>query len=174
MLRSGGVSERREVTGWGCTPNRESDCEKMMRNTQIFGSHALGTVKGTTYLCDFSALVQLKTKQKNRLNEHDLRVALSTADFQTLVNSKRHPQFSQQANWDRLLEFICCGMYRLIHILCLLFIRVHFKCFYWDWKFYCMDNEWWHVDPVVLWLVLHIKCFIDIETGRWPLVSWLV
>uniref|UniRef100_A0A674N592 Uncharacterized protein n=1 Tax=Takifugu rubripes TaxID=31033 RepID=A0A674N592_TAKRU len=53
----------------------------------------------TTYLCEcgFSALVQLKTKHRNRLDiEHDLRVALSTVtpDFETLVRSKKHAQFS--------------------------------------------------------------------------------
>ena len=53
----------------------------------------------TTYLCEcgFSALVQLKTKHRNRLDiEHDLRVALSTItpDFETLVRTKKHPQFS--------------------------------------------------------------------------------
>ncbi|KAJ4939220.1 hypothetical protein JOQ06_028676 [Pogonophryne albipinna] len=53
----------------------------------------------TTYLCEsgFSALVQLKTKQRNKLNiEHDLRVALSTItpDFETLVRNKKHPQLS--------------------------------------------------------------------------------
>jgi len=53
----------------------------------------------TTNLCEcgLSALVQLKTKHRNRLDiEHDLRVALSTItpDFETLVRSKKHHQFS--------------------------------------------------------------------------------
>lgn len=53
----------------------------------------------TAYLCEcgFSALVQLKTKNRNRLDiEHDLRVALSTImpDFETLIRSIKHPQFS--------------------------------------------------------------------------------
>ena len=53
----------------------------------------------TTYLCEsgFSTLVQLKSKQRNRLDtEHDLRVALSTVipDFETLIKKKAHPQLS--------------------------------------------------------------------------------
>lgn len=53
----------------------------------------------TTYLCEsgFSTLVQLKSKQRNRLDtEHDLRIALSTIlpDFEALVISKKHPQLS--------------------------------------------------------------------------------
>ncbi|XP_028666310.1 protein FAM200A-like [Erpetoichthys calabaricus] len=47
--------------------------------------------------CGFSALVQLKTKHRNRLDiEYDLAVALSTVtpEFETLVRSKKHAQFS--------------------------------------------------------------------------------
>ena len=53
----------------------------------------------TTHLCEsgFSTLLQLKSKQRNRLDtEHDLRVALSTVlpDFETLIKNKAHPQLS--------------------------------------------------------------------------------
>lgn len=45
----------------------------------------------------FSALVQLKTKHRNRINiEHNLTVSLSsiTSDSEVLMNSKKHPQLS--------------------------------------------------------------------------------
>ena len=53
----------------------------------------------TAYLCGsgFSTLVQLKSKQRNRLNiDHDLRVTLSTVtpDFETLIKSKVHSKLS--------------------------------------------------------------------------------
>jgi hypothetical protein len=52
-----------------------------------------------THLCvsGFSTLVQLKSKQRNRLDaEHDLRVALSTItpDFEILIRINAHPQLS--------------------------------------------------------------------------------
>ena len=55
--------------------------------------------RDTTYLCEcgFSTLLQLKPKQRNRLDtEHDLRVALSTVlpDFETLIKNKPHAQLS--------------------------------------------------------------------------------
>uniref|UniRef100_A0A8C5LWZ0 Uncharacterized protein n=1 Tax=Leptobrachium leishanense TaxID=445787 RepID=A0A8C5LWZ0_9ANUR len=77
-------------------------CSVMTEYPSI-ATHALKIILpfSTTYLCEsgFSVLVQLKTKNRNRLDiEHDLRVALSTItpDFETLIKSKKHPQLSHK------------------------------------------------------------------------------
>lgn len=66
----------------------------MISEYPFFATHAIKIILpfSTTYLCKsgFSALVQLKSTQMNRLDiEHDLRVALSTItpDFETLLIS---------------------------------------------------------------------------------------
>lgn len=76
-------------------------CNDVMREYPSIASRAVKILLpfSTTYLCEcgFSALVQLKTKYRNKLNiEHDLRVALSCIqpDFETLVKAKKHPQLS--------------------------------------------------------------------------------
>uniref|UniRef100_A0A8C5QIQ5 Uncharacterized protein n=1 Tax=Leptobrachium leishanense TaxID=445787 RepID=A0A8C5QIQ5_9ANUR len=77
-------------------------CSVMTEYPSI-ATHAIKIILpfSTTYHCEsgFSVLVQLKTKNRNRLDiEHDLRVALSTItpDFETLINSKKHPQLSHK------------------------------------------------------------------------------
>lgn len=76
-------------------------CSDVMTEYPSLATLAVKTILpfSTTYLCEsgFSTLVQLKSKQRNRLDtEHDLRVALSTVtpDFETLIKSKAHPQLS--------------------------------------------------------------------------------
>ncbi|XP_049321925.1 protein FAM200B-like [Astyanax mexicanus] len=76
-------------------------CSDVMAEYSSLASLAIKTILpfSTTYLCEsgFSTLVQLKSKQRNRLNtEHDLRVTLSTVtpDFETLIKSKVHAQLS--------------------------------------------------------------------------------
>lgn len=76
-------------------------CHDAISKYLSLATHAIKIILpfSTMYLCEsgFSSLVQLKSKQKNRLDiEHDLRVALSTItpDFETLIRSKAHPQLS--------------------------------------------------------------------------------
>uniref|UniRef100_A0A8C5LN94 SCAN domain-containing protein 3 n=1 Tax=Leptobrachium leishanense TaxID=445787 RepID=A0A8C5LN94_9ANUR len=75
----------------------ELSCDQMLKKkfTEITLSQFWFSVM-TEYpsISGFSVLVQLKTKNRNRLDiEHDLRVALSTItpDFETLIKSKKHP-----------------------------------------------------------------------------------
>ncbi|KAL1277291.1 hypothetical protein QQF64_023964 [Cirrhinus molitorella] len=76
-------------------------CREVLSEYPSLATRAIKSILpfSTTYLCEsgFSSLVQLKSKQRNRLDiEHDLRVALSTItpDFETLIRSKAHPQLS--------------------------------------------------------------------------------
>ena len=74
-------------------------CSNVMSEYPSLTTLAVKTLLfSTTYLCEsgFSTLLQLKSKQGNRLDtEHDLRIVLSTVlpDFETLKN-KSHPQLS--------------------------------------------------------------------------------
>lgn len=76
-------------------------CSDVMAEYPSLATLAVKTLLpfSTTYLCEsgFSTLLQLKSKQRNRLDtEHDLRVALTTVipDFENLIKSKPHAQLS--------------------------------------------------------------------------------